>query len=467
MKTIKFLKLISFAAIAALTFSCVQDDEYDVPAIGGTEPDITAESSIEAVRSAWNQNFNSSGDENYTFPTDTDDLYLEAYVVSSDYGGNFYKKLIIQDKAENPEFGIEVLVNKTSLFESYDIGRKVYIKLNGLSVTYNDGDDNDPNDAVPGRYTLGELIDNEVDDISSFKYADHILRSVETATIVPKVISTGDFTENNTNIFIQISDIQFSSGEIGNTYAGEAYDEFDGERLLSSCEDGGNATLQTSTFSDFKSYTVAEGRGSMNAVLAKDYFADNFVLIINSTTDLDFSDSNRCDPVFEESFDSAVDGNELDVDGWLNYAEVGGELWTEQVYSNNGYAEFSAYASGDATNIGWLISPGIDMDAQEGEVLTFQTEHAYPDAGHDAIEALVSTDWDGTEAGVSTATWDVLDFTSSLEADFGAWYTFVNSGDIDLSSYTGTLYIAFKYTGSDTSNQNTTIHVDNVAVSVR
>jgi len=40
-------------------------------------------------------------------------------------------------------------------------------------------------------------------------------------------------------------------------------------------------------------------------------------------------------------------------------------------------------------------------------------------------------------------------------------------GGLDLSSYSGTAYIAFRYTGSDTSNQNMTLHVENVKVFVK
>jgi hypothetical protein len=113
-----------------------------------------------------------------------------------------------------------------------------------------------------------------------------------------------------------------------------------------------------------------------------------------------------------------------------------------------------------------MITPGIDLDAQDGEVLTFQTEHAYPDTGHDPLEVLISTDFDGTANGVSTATWTALSFDVSYIVDFSTWFNFTNSGPIDISTYTGTAYIAFKYTGSDTSNQNMTLHVDNVKVSV-
>ena len=114
-----------------------------------------------------------------------------------------------------------------------------------------------------------------------------------------------------------------------------------------------------------------------------------------------------------------------------------------------------------------FFTPAMDLDAEDGEVLSFQTEHAYPDAGHDALKVYISTDFDGTEAGVGSATWEELDFTSSLENDFEEWFTWTESGDIDLSSYSGTGYIAFVYTGSDTSNLNTTIHVDNVFVIVQ
>ena len=188
--------------------------------------------------------------------------------------------------------------------------------------------------------------------------------------------------------------------------------------------------------------------------------------MLNTTDDVLFNDV-RCDPVFEESFNSATDNTNLNITDWINYSEAGNELWTEQVYGGNGYAEFSAYATNDSSNIGWLISPGIDMNAQEGEVLNFQTEYAYPDSGHYPLEVFVSTDFNGQESGISNATWEPLSGVVIAHPDVtSSWFTWIDSGVVDLSSYSGTLYIAFKYTGSDTSNQNSTIHIDNVIVSV-
>ncbi len=473
MKTIKFLKLISFAAIAALVISCVQDDEYDVPPVGGQEPEVTVNSSIGAVRSAWDQNNTNTGEEIYTFPTDTGDLYFEGYVVSSDYGGNFYKSLIIQDKAENPDYGIEVLIDKTSLFESYEIGRKVYVKVNGLSVSYDDGSRNDPTNSDAGRYQLGSLIDGRVDDIPQFIYENHILRSTEVATIVPTVISVDDFNQDNLNTMIQIQGMQFPLSELGKTYAGEASDQFDGMRILLSCEDETTATLQTSTFSDFKSNTVAEGQGNISAVLGKDYRADFFVMIVNTPTDIDFSSSERCDPVildcgnntvggstvlFEQDFDSTTEGD-LTNDGWLNVNVNGGSNdYSLRSFSGNSYMQAGAFRSGENPMEVWLITPSIDLSTTTDEELTFETKVGYHNG--DALTVFVSTDFTGD---IDTATWALVnaDLADSPSSGYGS--TFTESGSINISCLEGNMVVAFRYLGAD-GGITTTFQIDNVKV---
>ncbi|PCI11750.1 MAG: hypothetical protein COB73_01285 [Flavobacteriaceae bacterium] len=473
MKTIKFLKLISFAAIAALTISCVQDDEYDVPLVGGTEPDVTVNSSIGAVRSAWDQNNSRTGEEIYTFPTDTGDLYLAAYVVSSDYAGNFYKTLIVQDAPENPDFGIEVLVDKTALFESYEVGRKVYIKLNGLSVSYDDGSRNDPTDSNAGRYSLGSLIGGRVDDIPQFTYTNHIFRSVDVVEIVPTVVNIEDFDQDNLNTMIQIQGMQFERNELGKTYAGEASDQFDGFRILLSCADESTATLQTSTFSDFKSHTVAQGQGNISAVLAKDFRADFFVMIISNPADIDFSSTDRCDPVildcgtnpvggatvlFDQDFDSTTEGD-LANDGWLNVNVNGGSNdYSLRSFSGNSYMQTGAYRSGENPMEVWLITPPIDLSATTDEELTFETNVGYHNG--DALSVYVSTDFTGD---IDTATWALVDADLADSPSNGYGTSFTESGSINVSCLEGNMVVAFKYLGAD-GGITTTFQIDNVKV---
>ena len=61
------------------------------------------------------------------------DYIVEGYVVSSDLSGNFEKKLVIQDKVENPTAGIKILMDSDAIFEQYEIGDKVFVKLNKIT----------------------------------------------------------------------------------------------------------------------------------------------------------------------------------------------------------------------------------------------------------------------------------------------------------------------------------------------
>lgn len=473
MKTNQFFKSFLVIVLALLVVGCVKGDEYDVPSTGGEEPDVIVNSSVSAVKEAWNQNNATNGEGNYTFEVTTNGLYFEGYVVSSDLAGNFYKKLIIQDKAEGVSHGIEVLVNKTSLFESFEVGRKVYVKLDGLSVTYDDGDENNPNDGTPGRYTLGYLIDGTVDEIPSFIYTDHILRSLEREAIVPNVVEVEDFDQDHINTMVQILGMQFSISELGKTYAGESNDEFDGMRVLLSCANQATTTLQTSTYSDFKSYTVAEGQGAINAVLAKDFRADFYVLIINDPTDLDFSSTDRCDPVlldcgnnsvggatvlFDENFDETSEA-QLEADGWVNTnMNGGGEQFDLRSFSGDGYMQVSAFRSGENPMEVWLISPAIDLSGTTDEELTFDTKVGYYNG--DALSVYVSTDFTGD---IDAATWSLVQADLANGPTNGYGSTLTPSGSINLSCLEGNVFVAFKYLGAD-SGITTTFQLENVKV---
>ena len=459
-------KILTFLSVLTLTLfiaSCVEDDDFGIPNVSIVEPDIAGLGQLTTF-SAVVQRYldaDADGDEVGIFDDNDVDLYIEGYVVSSDQSGNFFEEIIVQnspdgnDPGSEQRRGLNVEINVRSLSDTYEFGRKVYIKLNGLAI----GEEH-------GVYTLGKANGSVLEQLQEFEYQEFIIRSSEVATITPKVTTIGNLSEEDENTFIQLDNVQIELSDLALTFAGEASDQFDGFRTLVSCDEGGTIDLQTSTFADFKSVPVPQNRGSIQGIFSRDFRDDFNVFILNTTADINFDNTQRCDPVFEETFNSATDNTNLNINGWINYAEAGSELWTEQVFSNNGYAEFTAYRTFDTSNIGWLITPGIDMDAQDGEILSFETEHAYPDSGHEPLEVLISTDFDGTEAGILTATWTSLEFTSSLEEDYDTWYNFVNSGNIDLSSYTGTAYIAFKYTGSDTMNLNTTMHVENVKIVV-
>lgn len=161
---------------------------------------------------------------------------------------------------------------------------------------------------------------------------------------------------------------------------------------------------------------------------------------------------------FAENFDN-TGGTALPA-GWSSYAEMGVRLWSGGVYSGDGYATVTAYGSGDAADISWLISPAIDMNQHEGESLSFQSCHdKYVTSSSNSLEVYISTDYAGN---FGASHWTKVPYTSTLPYPFTASYAYVNSGKIDLSLYKGTLHFAFKYTGINPSTG--AYQLDNVRI---
>ena len=98
-------------------------------------------------------------------------------------------------------------------------------------------------------------------------------------------------------------------------------------------------------------------------------FAISLLSLTGCTKDEDFELYSVKKTIFHEEFTNSQDGTILDTPLWANVAQTGTKKWSEQVYSDNGYAEFTSYQSGQAVNVGWLISPPIDMNKQDGEKL--------------------------------------------------------------------------------------------------
>lgn len=179
------------------------------------------------------------------------------------------------------------------------------------------------------------------------------------------------------------------------------------------------------------------------------------------TSDSDVENLKVKTTLFVENFTDNTDGTVLNTTGWTNYAQVGTKKFTEEVYSGNGYAEFTSFGSGQASNVAWLISPAFDMDKQDGEKLVFQAAHAFLTSADNTLELVVSTDYDGNIANFNQSSWLSLPVTTPKPSN--NFYEWVNSGEVDLSKFKGTLYFAFKIKGSGTNTAlDATYQIDNI-----
>jgi len=175
--------------------------------------------------------------------------------------------------------------------------------------------------------------------------------------------------------------------------------------------------------------------------------------------------------IFYEGFSRPAPAT-FNFENWTKFAQTGSKNWFLNNYQGsdvvtNHYLEFSSFGSGDASNIGWIISPAINLDTITAtglkKRLAFQSAQHHAVSAENKFELLVSSNFDGTN--VLSATWTVLPFRLPTYSS-ATNYDFVNSGGVDLSAYQGNIHIAFRVTGNGTSNSNLTggFQIDNINV---
>ncbi|OSY87178.1 hypothetical protein WH52_13020 [Tenacibaculum holothuriorum] len=464
MKIINKFNIILAAVVASIVFtSCVDNNDYTVPTIIGDEENTSLNAILDSIATKDTWNLISIADVKAKYNSgdapvkiETNDV-VKGYVVSSDQSGNFYREFYIQDAPENPTAGLKVIVNLTNNYSKFNFGREVYISLKDLYL--GETNSRDGITTVAGRVKTSDT--NEVDVISENQMVNHIFRAATTATIVPKTISLSELSSTPVGTYVRVNNAFFSDALVGEPIV-DPNEDFDTQRTVMSCSgfDFSEGIIETSSFASFASSKLPADGGYIEAVVSKDFRGDNAVLVLNSFSDIVFNET-KCQPlniddfeaVFNEDFQVITrDNTSLSVlPNWVNFAQEGGEVWLGQEHRGNGYVEFSGFRTGDDSNIGWLITPGIDMDAQTNEFLNFKAaQHHVDNSSENTLEVLVSTDFDGTN--VAAATWTKV--SASLPTQDSSWYQFQDSGLIDISEYTGTLYVAFK---SVASGNNTSL----------
>ncbi len=460
-----------FLVLVLLQISCDEVEPEHKFMNSNTEVNEWSNITIQKIQEACNQEVIQNHGGYYTFSKDQE-LIVVGYVVSNDYGGNFYKKLVVQDHPNDPQFGLEILIDQSSLFEQFDFGRKVNINLSGLTVTLLDGEDNQPFDNHPDKYILGIQQGDEVVAIPNYLIDTHLKRTSEIVDIKPKVITFNEIN-SHVNTFVTLDNMQFDEEELGKTFSGEAYDRYDGLRKVNSCDSGLSLLMQTSVYADFKSSLLPQGNGKIQGVLTKDYYAEQLVLVLNEPSNIQFTSDSRCDklkyncPSFthvdevtllEDFDDKSID--DLIAQGWVFKNSYGGEeVFELKKKSGNQYLEASAYGSYEVPMESWVVTPKFDL--QVGSLFSFETVFGYYNG--DVLEVFVSEDFQGE---IETATWQQLDVDLPKGPASGYATQAKNSGWIDLSCLQENYVIGFRYLGYDPV-MTTTVRLDNIQIGKR
>ena len=145
--------------------------------------------------------------------------------------------------------------------------------------------------------------------------------------------------------------------------------------------------------------------------------------------------------------------------GWTNNIVTGSADWFGADFGGEVFAKVTNWngSGNDAAEV-WMISPAFDLSTSNVPTLSFDSETNYDG---DAIEVLVSIDYDGTSDPNIQGTWTAL--SPTLPTSTSSWSGWTASGDLDLSFNKGiSTYIGFKYTGS--ASDGKTWEIDNIEV---
>lgn len=165
--------------------------------------------------------------------------------------------------------------------------------------------------------------------------------------------------------------------------------------------------------------------------------------------------------LLNEAFDDYAKYDTINKNGWMVYSEAGDKAWQGRVFDNNPYAQASAFGAAGA-EVFYMITPAINLANSIENIFSFDVKIGYWNAN--CLQVVISEDFDGND--VEGATWtDVSsNFTFPTEPTDGYGAAFAEAGKLNLSDYSGTIHIAFKYVGDGANAQSTTYQIDNVLV---
>ncbi|MFT6870367.1 choice-of-anchor J domain-containing protein [Polaribacter sp.] len=226
-----------------------------------------------------------------------------------------------------------------------------------------------------------------------------------------------------------------------------------------------------SSFASFANKALPIDGGTIKAVVSKDFGGDFLVLVLNSSDDVSM-EGDRCATLSESDFPIILleeyfeaSSGEIRITDWINYREEGTQSWRSytDTYSQSKAARVGSKNSGNASTVTWLITKGVNLETTATEFLSFETSNSFSNGSN--LEVLISLNWDGIGDNITTATWDVL--PAKIVADGENFKNWVHSTFINLSNYSGTAFIAFKFTGTGNINFDGTFELDTIKINAR
>lgn len=159
------------------------------------------------------------------------------------------------------------------------------------------------------------------------------------------------------------------------------------------------------------------------------------------------------------SIDQNFDASKSIPNGWTELKVKGNKSWYINTFNNNNYAAMTGY-KGTAPFESWLITPAINASALAEKVMSFDTQVNGYGSTTTKFDVYVM---DGADPATAKKTKLNPALATAPASGYSEW---VNSGQLSLAEFSGTIYIGFCYSATTDANYATWC-VDNVLVGLR
>ena len=446
-------------------FSGCVNDTYDVPKFDTcVDPGLTKTKEVSQIYALAINPVAKSPSVIPNTPTYNMDDIIEAYVISSDEGGNFFKSMYFQPT--DGSVGFNLSIDEVNLYtKNFQPGKKVFLKINGLAY------------ANPTSFGVGLIFgappteQYAVNRLPNLEYPKHLIASCVSTSedaIVHKItLAQANLGAAYLNTLVEIDEVQFTDESSSGTFDTYRNDDYDSNTYLTN---GLNSLIvRTSRYANFAGYKVPSGKGKIKGILTK--YNSSYQIILRTERDVNMPNprvdyylpkggtSIKYLPTFKETFESyTVTTTGGIFPKYINDAFFGSRYWDIKSFRSNNYLQMGSFGSG-GTNKTYFAMP---VAFTPGKKLSFKTKDGFYLGP--VFKVYYSTNYvPGGDIGKATLVDITSNFKISSKTLTGYATIFTNSGDYVIpANLTGNGFFLFEYSG--TSTVTTTLQIDDIIV---
>jgi hypothetical protein len=292
----QLFKITCISILSSILLSSCVKENYAEPSAECVDPTLAKNKTVEEIYTTNNVAVpvNSYG-YSATDATLGENDVIEAYVTSSDEGGNFFKT--ISFVSTDGIRGFSMSIDEYNLYNDSPIslkpGRKVYIKLKGLYIARPTGG---AIGLVMGGKPSGTF--NSISRLPVYEYKKYVFptcKVVDEEEIVIKEktvagvktnLAIADLIDDSyLNKLIEVSNVQFRDDFAGGTYDPNRTDTSDSNTYLTTTTNPlEQIVVRTSSFANFAGNKIPRGSGKIRGVLTK--FNGTYQIILRTERDV-------------------------------------------------------------------------------------------------------------------------------------------------------------------------------------